>query len=171
MRKRTPTGALLSIEHGSCGTSPSNATTPERKELVIRHIKSFPAVESHYCRRKSRKLYLACDVSSINKMYELYCQWITTQRNCENEPPVSKSVYRKIFHELEPPISFFQPKKDQCGKCNLYKEADREEKEKLQDSYDAHREREKAALTAKRNDFKNADNIHSITIAFDLQGT
>ena len=37
------------------------------------HITSFPKIESHYCRKTSKKQYLARDLN-ITKMYELYQQ-------------------------------------------------------------------------------------------------
>lgn len=49
-----------------------HATTPEQKDFVIEHIKLFPVVESHYCRKSSRRLYLANDIESVAQMHRLY---------------------------------------------------------------------------------------------------
>ncbi|XP_021707751.1 uncharacterized protein LOC110678758 isoform X2 [Aedes aegypti] len=45
--------------------------SPEHAEYIIKHIKSFPAEESHYGREKSSCLYLSSDLT-ILRMYELY---------------------------------------------------------------------------------------------------
>lgn len=44
---------------------------PEVLEDVVKHIKSFPAYESHYCRQSISKMYLASDLTTT-KMNELY---------------------------------------------------------------------------------------------------
>jgi hypothetical protein len=50
---------------------PANATSSENIDHIKNHINLFPRVESHYCRKDSRKLYLSSDLS-ISKLYDLY---------------------------------------------------------------------------------------------------
>lgn len=45
-------------------------TPPEKLNEVIDHIKSFPTVESHYCRSSSTRQYLQPGLS-VAKMYSL----------------------------------------------------------------------------------------------------
>lgn len=43
----------------------------ELREIIMNHIKSFPAHESHYSRRNTSCLYLSPSLN-IQKMYDLY---------------------------------------------------------------------------------------------------
>lgn len=56
---------------------------------VLKHIRSFPAVESHYTRAKSQRLYLPSNLN-IAKMYDLFV---------EKYPATSvrKYKYRQLF--------------------------------------------------------------------------
>ena len=80
-------------------------------EGIRKHIKSFPTMESHYCRKTSKKQYPAQDLN----MGTLCKQ----ERDSKNEPAVKESKYREIFC-TEFNHSFFEPKKDQCSLCTLY---------------------------------------------------
>lgn len=82
---------------------------------------------------------------------------------------MSLYVHESIFKQIEPRIAFFKPKKDQCIKCNTYREGDQSEAKTL--AYEEHKNREKAALQMKSKDFQESDNISSIAVTFDLQGT
>lgn len=95
------------------GKKPVNATSASSIAAVKSHIDSFPRMESHYCRRDSKKLYLASDLN-ISIMYRLYKQQLKEMQ------PVSYYVYKDIFRSYDPALSFYQPKKDQCTKCNAY---------------------------------------------------
>ena len=53
------------------GTNTKKGFSEEVKGHIRRHIKSFPVVESHYCRAHSKKQYLEAGLS-ITKTYELY---------------------------------------------------------------------------------------------------
>ena len=81
----------------------------EKLVMVRNHIKSFPVVESHYCRAKSNKEYLD---GSLTKMYDLY--------KFTDENPVKENIYRKVFNE-EFILLFFKLKKDICDECEEYK--------------------------------------------------
>lgn len=81
---------------------------PEVKKDEIRdHIRSFPIVESHYCRVSSNKSYLESNLN-LTKMYRLYCLKV--------KEPLKFHVYSKIFN-FEFNLSFHNPKKDICDKC------------------------------------------------------
>ena len=64
---------------------------------VINHINRFPRVESHYCRKDTKREYLDPKLS-IAKMYELY------KTHCEESkiPHVSHITYRRIFSTHHP---------------------------------------------------------------------
>jgi hypothetical protein len=71
--------------------TPGNKTSEEKANLVRRQIESFPAMESHYQRKGTKRQYLSSDLS-INKMYTLY------QFDHSKQEQVSRAVYRRIFN-------------------------------------------------------------------------
>lgn len=145
---------------------PHNATSEANITLVKEHIDSFPRVESHYCRRDSSKQYLGSDLN-ISVLYRLYKEEFCVTRNIT---PVSRFVYQKIFHQYEPALDFFIPKKDQCFRCNRYNAAT--DKEPLEEDYNNHKKREKHAMQMKKEDKEKAiaEKGHSFRAAtFDLQ--
>lgn len=91
-------------------STPINKLNESQVETITQHINSFPAYESHYCRRDSSAKYLSSDLS-ISKMYSLYCE--------EVETPISLAKYSEIFHTMN--LKFKQPKLDTCNKCDCFK--------------------------------------------------
>ena len=91
----------------------------EMKENVRQHIRSFPKIESHYCRSTTRKEYLDANLN-IQKMYELY------EIKCDKDgnEKVPASMYRSIFvNEFN--LDFHVPKKDRCDACEEVKTANK----------------------------------------------
>lgn len=100
------------------GKSISSRRKPEGDADSARvHIKSFHAVESHYCRANTKRLYLGSNLS-VAKMYNLYIE----KCNAESISPVKKSLYYKIF-ATEFNLGFHIPKSDRCDLCEKYKVA------------------------------------------------
>lgn len=104
-------------------------------DSVKAHIKSFPLVESHYCRVNTRKKYLDENLS-VAKMHRLYLF-----NHVESHPHTATlRQYRDIFNTYFN-LSFFKPKKDQCFQCSEWKAFTEQEKlahpEKLA-AYDEH---------------------------------
>lgn len=148
------------------GVQPPNTTPLETIQLVKEHIDSFPRIESHYCRRDSQKQYLSPDLN-ISKMYRLYKDDFCVQKNVQ---AVSLFVYQKTFHEYDPRLDFYKPKKDQCSLCNSYNTA--KDKEPLQEDYSNHKQREKEAMQMKSDDKQKSQTEKGKTfrsISFDLQ--
>lgn len=54
------------------GKNTKKVIAEAKKEEVRNHIRSFKAVESHYCRACTNKTYLQTDLN-LSKMYRLYC--------------------------------------------------------------------------------------------------
>lgn len=96
LSKRTPTGAVIHAEHGLTGRPPHNITSPTKIAEVRKHIDLFPRMESHYCRKDSKRLYLAADLN-ITMMYRLYKKWCTER----NSDCVSDAVHHKVFNSCE----------------------------------------------------------------------
>lgn len=150
---------------GRSGKKPPNLTLEVNINYVKEHIDSFPRVESHYCRKDSKKLYLSSELN-ISIMYRLYKNEFCINKQIN---PVSCFVYSKIFHSYEPALSFFIPKKDQCHICNAYAL----DKNYSGNDYEQHKQREKTSMDMKKADKMKAivDNGKTFrSITFDLQG-
>ncbi|CAG9828166.1 unnamed protein product [Diabrotica balteata] len=113
-----------------------NATAEIQRQQVKDHINSFPRIESHYCKRDSTKNYLNADLN-ISIMYRLYQDFCTSN----SLSPLSKFVYQSIFHDFEPTLAFYRPKKDQCSVCNAFNQT--KEKDPLREEYEKHKKAEK----------------------------
>jgi len=102
----------------------------EKTNRVKNHINLFPRVESHYYLRDSFKKYYSSDINN-STMYRLYCEQIKTENYMisseHQEIPVNINIYRKIFNEFKPKLGFYMAKKDQCTKCNIFKDASEEQ--------------------------------------------
>nr|CAH7763454.1 unnamed protein product [Callosobruchus chinensis] len=118
-------GGIFQGEDKRGRKAPSNKTREEDVQIVKSHIERFPAMESHYTRKSSRRKYLDSKLS-IAKMSSLY------KELCENEnrKPVSLITYRRIFCNNYN-LSFYKPKKDQCQMCVKFNAATEEKKQQL----------------------------------------
>lgn len=90
-------------------------------DFCRQHIKSFPCVESHYCRAHTKRSYLGAHLN-VAKMYELYLE------KCQESGviPVKKSMYYRIF-ATEFNLGFHIPKTDRCDICESYRMAKKED--------------------------------------------
>ena len=80
--------------------SPPNKTPEWKKDVIRRHIESFPTTESHYCRAKTARHYLDSKLS-LKRMYEDFGPFFEKNLPPANETgdvrkPTEK-VYRDIF--------------------------------------------------------------------------
>jgi hypothetical protein len=142
--------------------TPPNKTSDYWIDRIKAHIESFVVMESHYCRKDTKKLYLDPGLS-IRKMYELF------QKVYENETVPKEWVYRNIFC-TQYNMNFFTPSKDKCLLCKRFDEAKGEEKLLLQKDYDEHILRKKQANASKETDKKRANNDTTfLSATFDLQ--
>ena len=132
---------------------------------VRQHIRSFETVESHYCRRDSKKLYLPQDLS-LSKMYRLY------KDHCSNigVTPVNQYIYNDVFNS-EFNLAFRSPIKDKCDFCVSSANASAEEKEKLTEIYENHIKKKELARQHKEHDKSQVKNTDSETVVccFDLE--
>lgn len=85
------------------------------KNTVRDHIKSFPTVESHYCRATTNRTYLESNLNLV-KMYKLYKEMCDEQ----HKESVKLSMYRHIFVS-EFNLDFHIRKSDRCDLCEEYK--------------------------------------------------
>ncbi|KAI4455584.1 dna-directed rna polymerases i ii and iii subunit rpabc2 [Holotrichia oblita] len=139
--------------------TPSNKTPDQDIQRIKNHIESFPTMESHYCRKNTKRQYLDPSLS-ITKLYDLYVQQCVQS----GIAPVSQITYRRIFCKNYN-LSFFKPKKDQCEVCNKFKN-----KSLSQEDYKQHLQRRDQANAAKANDKIRAnEDTTFISVSFDLQ--
>nr|CAH7761196.1 unnamed protein product [Callosobruchus chinensis] len=157
-------GGIFQGEDKRGRKAPSNKTREEDVQRVKSHIERFPAMESHYTRKSSRRKYLDSKLS-IAKMYSLY------KELCENEnrKPVSLITYRRIFCNNYN-LSFYKPKKDQCQMCVKFNAATEEKKQQLEEEYNAHIKRKQDCYEAKvRDKARSMEDKEFMCCTFDLQ--
>lgn len=143
--------------------APPNKTSDLWVLKIKAHIESFVAMESHYCRKDTHKLYLDPTLS-IRKMYELFQE---SHKNESNLP--SEGVYRNIFC-TQYNMDFFTPSNDKCLVCKRYETAKGQEKDLLEKDYKAHIKRKEEANASKAEDKKRANNDSTfVSATFDLQ--
>uniref|UniRef100_A0A6P7F869 Uncharacterized protein LOC114325933 n=1 Tax=Diabrotica virgifera virgifera TaxID=50390 RepID=A0A6P7F869_DIAVI len=152
--------------------NPVNKVSVEMKETVMLHVNSLPKCSSHYSRAKSPyRKYLSTDLN-INKLYDLYCEWMT-----ENHPlidPVSSRFYRDTFNKKFN-IGFNPPKSDTCNFCDKtdimeLSNCDDLQRNQLQVAKELHLRRAKAVQKIlKSYKSNNEDSVSAICI--DLQQT
>ena len=102
LNNNTQFGAVLSNER--VHKIPGNKFSDETQR-VIKHIGSFPTMESHYARSQTNKKFLDSSLN-VRKMYELYVQ----QCNDDQIKPVSETYYRHII-KLSLPCLFTSRRK------------------------------------------------------------
>lgn len=143
-------------------------TSPMLIQGVKDHIKSFPLIESHYCREGSRKRYLQANLN-VTKMYRMYVPGRT-------QDTASLRQYRDIFNTCFN-IGFYKPKKDQCATCMKWNRLSIEEQPNHPDLMKEYKEHlaskevvldiRKKSKSFSRSD-ENKDGKHKV-ICFDLQ--
>lgn len=151
------------------GSAPSaNKHDTETRDLVKKHINSFPRYESHYTRKQTAKQYLPSHLN-VSLMHNLYMEDTEYGAN-----KVSRTVYSEIFHQMN--LSFKQPKLDTCSKCDqlhlkIRAETDPDVKGILQIELDSHQAQADEAYEKKRVDKEESvkNSQTKKTLVFDLQ--
>ena len=136
------------------------------QELVRNHIRSFPVLDSHYSRLRSKRRYLAADLN-VSKMYREYVKMTKKKR----KPRVKQSAYLRIFNS-DFNLGFHVPKKDTCGICNRYKNLSEKDKAKPRErkNYGEHQKRKEEARLQKDDDKERAKRDENVRVlCFDMQ--
>ena len=142
----------------------SHVINAEQYSFVRQHISSFPAVESHYCRQNTRKMYLAAGLN-VAKMFELYKCLCRT----EGKAPVHLHSYRKIFNN-EFNLAFHKPIKDMCDFCSAFKKGCESYRESMKEKMELHIQNKNIARENKARDKQASKKSNDVTAAcFDLQ--
>ena len=118
------------------------------KKQIDEHIRSFPAMKSHYSRGKNsrRRKYLSPHLS-VAQMHNLYVKKYEANEEC---PIVSYHYYLKYFQENFN-LSFGYPRTDTCCTCD-----------QLQVQFDSASDAMKALITEQKEDhLRRADSFYS----------
>ena len=132
-----------------------------KKKSVMDFIARLPARESHYSRKKSKRLYLSSDLS-INKLYKFY------NSNAIESLRVKKTFFYNIF-STEFNLGFGNPATDTCSYCmrmtHLLKTVtDEREKTKLKTELSVHKMKSDAFYKLMKKKLPN-----TASFCFDLQ--
>jgi len=130
-------------------------------EKIRKHIKSIPAIPSHYCRQNSSKIYIDGSKSVAELHRDYVEEEVTNGRKYGNY-----QAYYKVFNE-EFNIAFFQPKKDQCDECTMYNNSQYKTNE-IEEKYESHIREKDLARIEKNDDIKNSKE-NTVVAIFDLQ--
>lgn len=143
---------------------PHNKLNTDDENFLEAHITSFPTMESHYCRKSSKKKYLDASLN-ISIMHRLYKQLCIEN----NRKPVSLEKYRMVFTKYN--LGFHKPKKDQCKKCLAYNTiSDDAEKIQKEEEYNLHLKRRTEARERRDEDKLSAQHdSKTLSFNFDLQ--
>lgn len=158
-RRFFTTGKFTSERRGGDRKS---RTFEDKKNAVISFIKSFKAIESHYCRNRNQRVYLSSELS-IRKMWRIYDQQTTP-----SHIKVKETYFRKIFTTFFN-IGFGSPRTDVCSKCleldeKIKTEKNEQHKQKLMVQKRLHKLRSKAFFELLREKRANL-----LTFTFDCQ--
>lgn len=107
------------------GRHRANQRPEETRDIIRKHIKSFKALPSHYCRQSTKYQYLASDLN-MKIMYEMYTE------HC-------------LLNDSEFNLKFHKPRKDWCDKCFIFKNANPERQLQLQEEHNIHLAKKMAA--------------------------
>lgn len=97
-------------------TNRPRKTTNLVKKQVKDHIKSFPAMKSHYSQRKNERRHYLSPVLSVAAMHHMY---VDKHEGGADKPLVKYHYYLKVFND-ESNLSFGYPKSDTCGTCEQF---------------------------------------------------
>ncbi len=87
----------------------------ERKNHLRQFLTMLPKLESHYCRKDSKKIYFQTEHRTMTALYKDYVHFC----HQHNVKKLSISVFVAMVKELN--YSLFKPRKDQCDTCCAFK--------------------------------------------------
>lgn len=119
---------------------------PELIDSVKAHIKSFPMMDSHYCRADSQRRYLD-EHLTVAKMHRMYL--IGKDKNESSTATLRQ--YRDIFNHYFN-LSFFKPKKDQCSVCAAWNQSSKDAESPQAASYNLHQASKEYVRNLKKED-------------------
>jgi hypothetical protein len=153
------------IQNDRRGKKSNPKKTPEHiLECIRKHIASFDAVPSHYCRKESKRTYLSENLN-ITEMHRLYVKECTSN----GSPASSRAIYRRVFCD-EFNLSFHVPKKDACSVCEGFKSSSPEQREQQEEAFKEHMKNKEEARELKLELKMKAEESETFYAGcFDLQ--
>jgi len=129
-----------------------------RYDHFIKWFDKLPKMESHYCRKRTNRLYLEGPFESKQQLYSLYVQ----EAKHVKYTPVSRACFNKFIKSKK--FSIFKPRKDQCDLCCSYKTNQVTENE-----YQEHILNKDLAREQLKSDTEKANNQENYTFTMDVQ--
>lgn len=147
------------IESKRC--SVTGKLNKQRRTFLQKWLDELPKMESHYCRKRTKKLYFEGEFSSYQEMYKLYMDKCASDK--EN---VSKKLSFPVFANMikESNYSIFKPKNDECDICISYKVNNLSE-----ECYKRHREEIQTMREEKSRDIESAESGLCAIFCMDAQ--
>ncbi|XP_074026330.1 uncharacterized protein [Leptinotarsa decemlineata] len=114
--------AMKAEEGISSSTELEAASRPKRRDIFEKDrdflklfLTELNKLPSHYCRNTTDRLYLEQIFQSWVDVYKIY------EKRCEDEnyKVLSLKLFKNVANQMK--ISLFQPRKDQCDICFMYK--------------------------------------------------
>lgn len=133
----------------------------ERRAFLQKWLDELPKMESHYCRKRTKKLYFEHPFTSQQEIYKLY---VDKCASC-NESAIKRlsyPVFANIMKKCN--YSIFKPRKDECDICISYKA-----KNVSDENYNKHREEIEKMREEKGNDIMNAHSRLCAVFCMDMQ--
>lgn len=132
-----------------------------KKQLVREFIKKLRGKESHYSRKKSKRIYLDGELN-INKLWKMYNNSQTDDAN-----KVSKSMFRRVFMTFN--IGFKSPASDICSYCLRYKNLIKSTADPQKKVFYMTQKRVHSLRAAQFYKLMKKEEANSMTLCFDLQ--
>lgn len=129
----------------------------ERYDHFIKWFDTLPKMESHYCRKRTNRLYLEGPFESKQQLYSLYVQ----EAKHVKYTPVSRACFNKLIKSKKNSIS--KPRKHQCDLYCSYKTNQVTENE-----YQEHILNKDLAREQLKSDTEKANNQENYTFTMDV---
>lgn len=150
-----------SLRKSAKRSSVTGKRNEERRKLLQKFLDELPKMESHYCRKDTKKLYFESDFSTYQEIYQLYVAECDSKKENGNMK-LSYPIFAELLKESN--YSIFKPRKDQCDMCMSHKAGNLSDED-----YKKHRQQIKKMREEKYNDLQNGEAGLCAVICMDVQ--
>lgn len=131
---------------------------------VCAHVNSFVPVESHYCRKSSKRLYLDSSLS-VARMFNMYNEWPDLEKFLNKATTLRQ--YRNIVNNHFN-LTFHSPKKDTCDQCHIFTNTENPSEQLITD-HEKHLTNKTIARHLKNTDKTEANQIKWHHLSCDIR--